>query len=205
MDGLDSHFMMGQLAPLYELLTKGPLALNPVENETFRALTDEWNDMFAQHDAGDFLGYLMQKALAEGFQCTNMSIFEHDIQRRTPVFLPFPTVQRPTNLQELIDKWSNHRAVIMQAEEVIVLRLGRYFQTVEGWLKHHGSIHWETPIRIPTGWSVGEDTTYEVMAAVVHHGEEHEAGHYTAYLFHEGQAWHVDDLSKLENNALEPS
>ena len=86
----------------------------------------------------------------------------------------------------------------MQADEVIVLRLGRYFQTVEGWLKHHGSIHWEVPVRIPTGWSAGEDTNYEGMAAAVHHGEEHEAEHYTAFLFHEGQAWHVDDHRPAE-------
>ena len=185
MQGKSTQRNLGQLHDLYAMMTNGSLQLDIVREEEFQILADDWADMYQQHDAGDFLSYMMRKGQATGFVCRNMSLFE----------------QRPTNIQELIDRWSNHRAVIMQPEDVLVLRLGRYYQTGQGWFKHHGSIHWETPIQIPTGWSQDENTEYAVTAAIVHHGEDHSAGHYTAYFFHQGQAWHADDHRPAERVA----
>ena len=173
MQGIDTRRNLGQLEELYGLMTRGPLRLDLVEEEEFQALAEDWTDMYQQHDAGDFLGYLMQKGEPAGFVCRNVSIFEHDPVVYAPIFLPFPVVQRPTNIQELVDRWSNHRAVIMAEEDVIVLRLGRYYQTGTGWIKHHGSVHWETPVILPTGWQEHENAEYEVVAAIVHHGEDH--------------------------------
>ena len=198
MQGLESQGNLGQMAGIFNLLTEGPLKLDIVQEEEFQLLAEEWPDMYQQHDAGDFLGFLMQQGQAECFTCKNVSIFENDPVMYAPIFLPFPLVQRPTNVQELIDRWSNHRAAIIAPEEVLVLRLGRYYQTGRAWLKHHGSVHWETPIMIPTGWQEMESTAYEVAAAIVHHGEDHSSGHYTAYFFQTGVNWHADDYRPAE-------
>ena len=56
-------------------------------------------------------------------------------------------------------------------------------------------------ITLPTGWAQAEDTPYEVVAGICHHGREVNTGHFTAYLIDSSEVWHVDDHRPAEQVA----
>ena len=193
LDGLERLPMVGRLLQLHDLLAFGPTKLRLTDCAAFKSLVTDWDALHDQQDAGDFLGHVLSTAQATEFTCVSLSIFEHDPVGWNPIFLPFPAQDGPTNVQVLINQWSNQHAVITKAEEVLVFRLGRYVQTASGWIKHQGAIIWDETILVPTGWDIEAETPYEVTAVVCHHGKAIEQGHYTAYCLQEGTMWHLDD------------
>ena len=198
MEGIEAVDTIGQLVDLHDLLTEGPTQLCLTENPSFQAFAYDWMAVHDQHDAGEFLGYLMAQAQAPGFTCTSVSVFEHDPVTLQPIFLPFASASQPTSLQVLVDRWSNARSVIVKPTSMLAFRLGRYVQTAGGWIKHHSAVMSQNPIRVPEGWAEGEDGHFEVVATVSHHGENVGEGHFTANFFHEGRTWHLDDHRPAE-------
>ena len=157
MEGIEEQDTIGHLIALHDILTEGPTRLCLTEQPVFQAFAREWLAVHDQHDAGEFLGYLMAQAQAPGFTCTSLSVFEHDPVTWMPIYLPFAADTHPTNLQDLVDRWSNDRSVVVPSTPLLAFRLGRYSQTAGGWGKHHSAVTWQNPMCIPQGWAAGED------------------------------------------------
>ena len=209
--------------------TRRPIHVHSLPS--WRPLLRNWAQLHRQHDAGEFLEYILgicQPQVLQGrWESRIVSVEDgtesrgsHVTQRAVTLDLPNP--DRPTNLQALINHW-HHGDTYLQActhlPRILILRISRFQVGSAGaTLKLHTKVDIPLHVQIPafTHRTLGADCThhsYTVVACILHNGATADAGHYVVrYLNHMNpneapeapHQWIADDSKPAQSLRIQP-
>ena len=175
---------------------------------TWRFLMQAWREPSRQHDAAEFYSFVVPKV------CLS-SLIEGEWSARTQVADSTQEVEKGSCLQALsfaldgsdqhdcqylVHQWHNQAAnhALSRPPRILVIRFAREAGDSQ---KDTSAIHWAPRLHMPAYTGQGRESTnvcYQVCAAVLHHGPNMQAGHYTNYWQTGQQLWVCDDDSAAQ-------
>ncbi|XP_078609506.1 ubiquitin carboxyl-terminal hydrolase 17-like protein B [Branchiostoma floridae x Branchiostoma japonicum] len=161
------------------------------------------------------LNRLFSVLLATHFKCVCQAAWEGGVVRQHYIDLYLPSDRNgPTTLQDLVNEHfrdykcqvacaecgannqdSTGRNVLSEASPMLAVRVRRWDTTEHGasGLKDTRVINFNMGGRITLTKHNGENLTYKVKAAVIHHGPTTSNGHYTAVVEVDNRTYEADD------------
>ena len=153
-----------------------------------------------QDDVGLFTGHLWEYSGSKFFGGRFYHLHSNgrlEEREQVPLNLLFPPDMQQPSLEDLINFWSNEDQgqYMYGTPEALILHIQR-FQQVEGsWIKHEHPVDIPVTVRLPysdDGIHV-HMATYKVISLILHQGQGHENGHYTAIHCLDNAYWFADD------------
>ena len=191
MCGLSSSEYFGQAESLACYLRSCSRPILVTDTPGFHALVCQWPGLSEQHDAAEFVAFMLRRCMPSKFCNVVGSMFENRDLSWCPVYVPMPANGRSVSLHSLLEAWSEEGNVgIRPGQSHIALRIARFCDEGGQWVKHHSHLELGrqvmVPVLHPTHGAMKQQ--FEVRAVVEHWGEELQAGHYTCHLW-SGRSW----------------
>ena len=153
-----------------------------------------------QADVGDFVGHLYTTAAPQNiggkfFHLKSNGVLEE--REQVPINLICPPGETTISLDELVNQWAKEEEGqhLYGAPDCLIFHIQRFQCQENMWTKHHRQLEVPTVITVPfsnDGVSISK-AGYRTVAMILHHGETHHSGHFTAIYALDNAFWSVDD------------
>ena len=167
------------------------------------SLLGQWRQPQRQHDIGEFMTHVMQKARPDSMRgAWNMITAAGEVRDvgdfHGPMVLHMrgPDVVQPTTLQALINGWSDAgegmRRLIFEAPPLLCIQISRFHgrskirKLMHQVMLGNGEVH--VPCQVRPGTVASMHCRYRVIALSVHLGDTPSSGHYRAVLMAQGSS-----------------
>ena len=161
----------------------------------WRMLLHRWGEPQSQHDASEFLAFLLGKLWATTFTWAweARAIMGHRCEvvdggnSMHAITLDVPGEDGPFDMQLLLNSWHHQSSIhaLTGDAELLVFRLARYRQHAGGVVRNDCEVTWTSRVHIPVFEEQGLSSMareFEIKAAIMHHGASLTCGHYTIML-----------------------
>ncbi|CAE7214910.1 unnamed protein product [Symbiodinium sp. CCMP2592] len=173
----------------------------------WRMLLHSWGAPQSQHDAAEFLAFLLDKLHASTFTWDWEARIGNDVavasevadrgNSRHAITLDLPGQEGPYDLQILANAWHEQARThaLTGDATLLIFRLARYRQ--EGDLvRNNCAVTWSSKVYVPVFDGQGNSSVaqkFAVQAVIMHHGNTLTCGHYTIMLHAPDSAFFCDD------------
>ena len=174
----------------------------------WRMLLHNWGNPQMQHDAAEFLAFLLSKLQANTFtwgweaRIGNESDTASEVADRgnsqQAITLDLPGQEGPYDLQLLLNAWHEqaHTHALTGDATLLMFRLARYRQQEGGIVRNNCVVTWASSVCIPIFDGQGNSSVaqeFVIQAVVMHHGHTLHSGHYTLSMHASDMTFFCDD------------
>ena len=174
----------------------------------WRMLLHNWGNPQMQHDAAEFLAFLLSKLQANTFtwgweaRIGNESDTASEVADRgnsqQAITLDLPGQEGPYDLQLLLNAWHEqaHTHALTGDATLLMFRLARYRQQEGGIVRNNCVVTWASSVCIPIFDGQGNSSVaqeFVIQAVVMHHGHTLHSGHYTLSMHASDLTFFCDD------------
>ena len=197
------YLRAGRLQPVVDFLMRGVRRVLLNRCLMWTSLLGQWRQPQRQHDIGEFMTHVMQKARPDSMRgAWNMITAAGEVRDvgdfHGPMVLHMrgPDVVQPTTLQALINGWSDAgegmRRLIFEAPPLLCIQISRFHgrskirKLMHQVMLGNGEVH--VPCQVRPGTVESMHCRYRVIALSVHLGDTPSSGHYRAVLMAQGSS-----------------
>ena len=174
----------------------------------WRMLLHNWGNPQMQHDAAEFLAFLLSKLQASTFTWSwearigNESDTDSEVADRgnsqQAITLDLPGQEGPYDLQLLLNAWHEqaHTHALTGDATLLIFRLARYRQQEGDIVRNNCVVTWASRVCIPIFDGQGNSSVaqeFVIQAVVMHHGHTLHSGHYTLSMHASDMTFFCDD------------
>ena len=174
----------------------------------WRMLLHNWGNPQMQHDAAEFLAFLLSKLQANTFtwgweaRIGNETDTASEVADRgnsqQAITLDLPGQEGPYDLQLLLNTWHEqaHTHALTGDATLLMFRLARYRQQEGGIVRNNCVVTWASSVCIPIFDGQGNSSVaqeFVIQAVVMHHGHTLHSGHYTLSMHASDMTFFCDD------------